>query len=860
MKNIVYLILLLTVNGFSQTFPNWSSKFDFLGYGYVVATVESSTGDLYMAKNNEVYSATYPPSILKYNPLTEQLQEHYYNGYMMYKLNDIELVGDSVIYIACWDNSYNNVNSVYKKNVASTNWQLLGKANNEVKTLKYFNGKLYIGGSFTTLGTGTFYAIAAFNTSTNVFDSVPGRLHGLGSTPVVCDLESNGTDMFVVGEFLRAGVDTMYSVSRFNSGGWNKMSKGLRNGNQPGMVIALDVNPSNQNNISVVGNFNYFENNLYYPFPAGYLASWNSSINKWDTVPKFKSFFSSITASGPNNIFDVKYFNNDIHISYSYPKTNGDRIVKFNSSGWSFIPLKFTDHNPRGCGLSVYQGDLLISSNHSFPMHGTIRFDGTNNIKSFGSGIRGISQLRPIIFAEDNNDLYMTYGAGYMSSADNYPFAGGNKTAGDLIKFNYNTMSYDSLGSEFNGEIRGMKVSGDSLIALGKFWLNSYQPATFMKFGAIYRKSTKQWGPLIASSYTVQLSSSDYFKSIALYGSGFFIGGKFILNNDQNLQNLVYWNGVSFDSVKYAPHIAEINCLEITNDTLWVGGKFTLSVNGNSGFAAYKISTKQWLSSGSFIDYSTVSNSEVRSLKVYKNKIFVGGTFMDKYKPVAATSYTIPSYIGYFSRTNLNSYTPLGDFDSPFKSTVQTFYIKNDSIIYIGGGQLYKNSACKTGTLNCDSSYAIVEYDYVLNKFKGFYESGMRYTLNPYIPTVYYITEKNNKIFVSGLFNRAGSALNSINLAALTLGPPLSTGFVQMEDENSAQNIHIYPNPSSGEINVLLKGNEVKKVELIDVTGKTCFVSTSGSFYVDNLPSGLYLIRVISVNDKMFSRKLVISK
>lgn len=862
MKNIIYIVLFLTVNSFAQTYPSWSSKFDFLTYGYVVATVESSTGELFIAKNNAVYNANHPPSILKYNPVTEQFQEHYNGVYLMYKLNDIELVGDSVLYVSCYNNSSGTSNSIYKKNVASTNWQLLGTADNEISTLKYFNGKLYLGGSFTSIGTNPFYAIASLNITTNVFDSVPGRLHGWSSTPTVNKLESSGSNMFVIGEFFRSGNDTLNSVARFTSSGWNKMSYGLQNGSTPGRVIGLSIDPSNQNNIAVVGNFNYFEKYQHFPYNSDHLATWNSSLSKWDTVPKFKSFFTNqyINLNGPWNIFDVKHYNNEIYVSYIYPKVSGDRIVKINSTGWSFIPVKLTDHNPKGCSFSEYQGDMLISSYHSFPMHGTIRFDGTNNIKSFGSGIRGYSVLSPIVFAEDNNDLYMSYGGAYNSSSDNYPFAGGNKTAGDLIKFNFNTMSYDSIGSEFNHEIRGMKVIGDSLIVLGSFWANSYKPSTSMKFGAIYRKSIKQWAPLITSSYNVLLGFGHYFKSIAQYGSGFFIGGKFIINSDQNLQNLVYWNGASFDSVKYAPHIAEINCLEITNDTLWVGGKFNLSINGNGGFAAYKISTKQWVSSGSFVDFGNSTNAEVKSLKVYKNKVFVGGDYLNLYKPASATSYTIPSYIGYFSRTNLNNYTALADFNFPWNSSVQTFYIKNDTTIFIGGSRLYKNLACKTGTLNCDSAYAIAEYDYVSNKFKGFYQAGLRYTLNPYMPSVFFITEKNNKVFLSGVFNRAGSSLNSINIAALTLGPSISTGISYNQNVTNEQNIHVYPNPSSGEVHVEINGDKVREVELMDITGKTCFVSNSGSFYIENLSSGLYMLKATSAKNEVFFRKLVISR
>jgi hypothetical protein len=75
-------------------------------------------------------------------------------------------------------------------------------------------------------------------------------------------------------------------------------------------------------------------------------------------------------------------------------------------------------------------------------------------------------------------------------------------------------------------------------------------------------------------------------------------------------------------------------------------------------------------------------------------------------------------------------------------------------------------------------------------------------------------------------------------------------------DDHRLANTSVYPNPTSGEVNILLpEGIEIEQVALQDITGRIVKTATAGRVSVADLPGGLYILQV-QTNAGRFVQKL----
>lgn len=859
----IILFLVFIQNGYSQVSPSWSSEFDHLDYGQVKAIAETSNGDLYLAKNNHLNNVFLQPTVLLYNHLSGQFSDQNSFGYNLSTITALKLIGDSVLFVAGKvSNSGSSYHRIYKKNVNSNNWIQICQTDTYIYAIEFYNNKLFIGGDFNYISGNNFPYLATYDISYQTFDSVPGKLSNPGyNNPVIYCLKNNGTSLVVGGNFQRVGNDTLNSIALYDLNGWHSLKKGIQfkqaNSYIPGTVTCIDIAPFTPNSFIIGGTFNYFNNYTHYTTPYDVVAKWNHTLDNWDTIPNFLAAKNYQMFNGPSNLCDIKYYNNDLYISYINPSSNvnGKRIIKINNNNWSLLPISFKDERIGECYLHLFQNDLVISSFNTFPLHGALRYNSNGTLNNFGLGM-GYLYLSPRIFAQDNNNIYISNSANVLSSTTPYLLSGGTSASVDLIKLDLNTMTYDSIRSHFTGQINSLKVKKDSIIVLGDITYNKYLAGVQLDNGAVYNKITKTWSRLINYPYTTGYNS--YFKDIAFYGNGFFIGGKFKINNDENLQNLVYWNGNNFDSLKLMPHANTIiNTLEITNDTLWVGGRFKL-YNKVENFAAYKISTKQWLSSGSVTDYGS-NLIQVKKVAVYKNKVFIAGTNFNRYIPYGGVTTLLPDTVssaGYYDRNNLNNFHSLNRFKKYSYYNFNDFKIKNDSIIYLLGNQNYKGSSCNTNIANCDSSGGIVKYNFINNEFLGYFQSGVN--TNQGNVGVTMMAEYNNKTYLFGDFLSLANGINSKNIAANDWESDITTSLNENSNIEDKHEIILHPNPTN-DIFYIISNKQIKKIEVFNIIGKLLESSDLENINMELYPSGIYTVKITDMSNKNYVKKLILN-
>lgn len=90
----------------------------------------------------------------------------------------------------------------------------------------------------------------------------------------------------------------------------------------------------------------------------------------------------------------------------------------------------------------------------------------------------------------------------------------------------------------------------------------------------------------------------------------------------------------------------------------------------------------------------------------------------------------------------------------------------------------------------------------------------------------------------------------------------------QISDENNISlELRVYPNPcTDGKVTVELNNQEISEIRLTNITGKEVFLKkfqfaeSKKQIQLNDIPNGLYIIRIIASDQKQVMKKLMVSK
>ncbi|MFV0592602.1 MAG: T9SS type A sorting domain-containing protein [Draconibacterium sp.] len=102
----------------------------------------------------------------------------------------------------------------------------------------------------------------------------------------------------------------------------------------------------------------------------------------------------------------------------------------------------------------------------------------------------------------------------------------------------------------------------------------------------------------------------------------------------------------------------------------------------------------------------------------------------------------------------------------------------------------------------------------------------------------------------------------SLNVFAQTSWDNASKEKEQIESE-----LKIYPNPSkNNKVTVELQSKEISEIHFINITGKEVmkelydFPVQKSTIQINQLPNGIYILRIITSDKHMLTKKLMVSK
>ena len=90
---------------------------------------------------------------------------------------------------------------------------------------------------------------------------------------------------------------------------------------------------------------------------------------------------------------------------------------------------------------------------------------------------------------------------------------------------------------------------------------------------------------------------------------------------------------------------------------------------------------------------------------------------------------------------------------------------------------------------------------------------------------------------------------------------------INIEENNTISEVKIYPNPCKNEIvTIEFNNREIKEIRLTNITGKEVllksfqFAENKKQIQLNEIPNGLYIIRIITSDQKQVVKKLMVAK
>ena len=496
----------------------------------------------------------------------------------------------------------------------STNFNGLG-ANNNLAAIAVFGGNLYVGGSFTAIGSQSYSYLAMWDGSN--WKSI-GTLAG----GAVQAFAVSGSKLYIGGLFTSINGSTANRLAVWDGTTLSPIVSASSTNGVNTSVYALAVS----GNMLYVGG-----NSMSVDGVVNYIISLNLSTNTWvamgsNTVYGLNSTVRAIAVSG-NNVYVgglFTTFNNS-----SSPVTI-NRVIVWNTqtSTWSTL----TSGGSTGVGGSVYA--IAINGNSvyvggSFTTAGNVT---VNNIACWDQSANSWSALTDTntsingVTGTSVTVYSLAVSSGMLYVGGLFSSAGGNSISNIAIwqGTQWTAMgSGTSTGTTASATAYAIAVNGSNVYAGGSFFL-----AGGVVCNRIAAWNGSSWASIdnAGTNYGNGLNGTVY--AIAKNGNDIYVGGNFISAGNVAVNYVAKWDGSSWSALGTGVSGATtniVNALAISGNNLYVGGTFTTAGGVSAAnIAIWNMQTSTWSAMGSGLGTSTAT---VNAIAVSGSNIYAGGNF-----------------------------------------------------------------------------------------------------------------------------------------------------------------------------------------------------------------------------------------
>lgn len=416
-------------------------------------------------------------------------------------------------------------------------------------------------------------------------------------------------------------------------------------------------------------------------------------------------------------------------------------------------------------------------------------------------GVTGFNQPVYTITSDDSGNIYAG-GSFTNSSGDTY-----------VAKFTKSTGLWSELGTlGGNGIILDIKVDkSGNVYATGGF-SDGMINTIGSKYVAKFDKLTGLW-----SEFGTGIDANGNINTIAIDDSGYvYAGGQFTIERSSTSYNPIKrskggaWTVFGDESIN----------LDDDDSTIWAKNIYKINITKSGSVLASVMSNKTGLFH--IAEYDTLA-------KKWRKNVSVNDVITD-FK--LNSSSNILS-VGNFTNTSGNRYVNKG-----YSSGIEIGSLSiNDVVNTISLGD--SNKVYIAGKFTNSLGYQVVNvFDSILNTWKEL-GSGFNGDINTST------TDDSSNIYVSGVFR---NTLGVYYIAKYTKDSVTSS----ISDYTKNNDIKLFPNPSISDITITLKNTNSKILNILDVTGKIVFTTTTNKSSVNidisTLNTGNYILQSIDDN------------
>jgi trimeric autotransporter adhesin len=653
------------------------------------------------------------------------------------------------------------------------------------------SGLVYFGGEFSACGDVAANNIAAYDPVTQEFHSL-GKGSQNGVNRAVWALAVMGEDVYAGGEFWLAGGEQANYLARWDGSAWHTIGSGSDNGvTTPGWFAIVKVLATSGSDLYVGGQFSRAgeidansvarwdgeqwhalgstgSNGLNARVNAMVLSGDDVYVGGWFTeagdiqanrVARWDGSSWHSLGNGEHNgvsasVSSMAISGNQVYVGGSFTQageTLVSRVARWDGSDWHGLGSGAENGVQGGLNtsvdaLAVWGEDIYIGGDFTeaggAPAHSLARWDGSNWHSLGGGGQVGVGGVRfpeALVLAATGGSLFI---GGKFTEA-------GGQPASRMARWNGSQWYQlgDGVQKAFNDVVEAIAVSGGNVYVGGRFDLVSGQPAR-----GIARWDGSQWHSL---GDGVELSGgTGTVHALAVSGDDVYAGGSFNLAGGQSAWGVARWDGsqwhnlgggVSTGSGSFAG-TGSVFALAVSGGNLYVGGQFqragALSVNRVARWDG-----DQWhaLSSGGHSGVLGPGFVHVNAFAIHGSDVYVGGAF-------TSAGSTIANRIARWDGSEWHS-LGTGDQNGVSGSSitaVRALAILGDDI-YVGGSFYQAGGDSASGLARWDGSQWHTLESGNQNGVGGIYIP----------PTVRALTVSGNDVYVGGSFTSAGGMTTS---------------------------------------------------------------------------------------------------